>query len=130
MDFIGCYLGHHKDKNIVYFLGLNSDFSSLVLSLKMSHFDNFYIVLEDSEDKEKLLECLRKNSLDGYQFIDKNEINNKYSDYTFVFDHFHNKGDLLSLTKLTRHKIIGHFDHEYPTIDVWEVARDNCEEII
>ena len=135
INHISYYLGHHKDKNVVFFLGMNSDSSNLVTTLKTNKFENIFVVFEDYINEEKfkkdILEEIGEQIFQDIKFIEKNDIQkevNKY-DIVFAFDYYANCGEMIEFAKLSPKKTIGLFGPGFNTFRIWEHFRKYCEEI-
>jgi hypothetical protein len=135
LNHLAYYFGHHKDKRIIYFSGMLSDGSLLVETLKSNRFDECLIVPEDdfalNYFTKLISDKLTEDDLVNVRFINKESLYSIESirDYVFAFDHYMNRGEVVSLCKLAPKKVVGLFDRTFQTFDVWEKIRLFTDEI-
>ena len=129
MEFICYNLAQHKDKNVIYFVGLNSNGDSLIALLKMTNIPHLYIAFEDDYRQDEVINKLEEEGFNNLQYIKKHEINSNYQGYTFVFDKFVNMRDMVNYSLIRPNKIVGYFDNDFNTAKLWNGLRDNCPDI-
>ena len=137
MNFIEYYLGQNQDRRIIYYLGARCECSSLVNTLNMCVLEDFYLVLEDDFYKEFCLKELSskvgKATFDSIHFVsldETKEILSRDSHFTIVYDSAFVLSTLVELSKYKPNRIIGCFDKEFSTFDLWEKLRDYADEIV
>ena len=133
MKYLTSYFGHHQEKNVLFFVGMNSNWVDLFQVLKISHFDNFVFALEDEYHLKNFIRDVKKELKDiekyNIKFIKKEELN-KYQGYTFAFDHFANIGEMAYLTKTYRPKsIVGFFQVNFNLFAIWEGTHEYVDSI-
>lgn len=135
MEFNSYYLATHNYQYILYVLGSINNDKELISTLNMGNFKEFFLLFED----------------DGYNEIFNKEVTNKIDDASLksikivsyqkaleliknrhlpiVFDYCSNDSFIIPLIENKPSTIIGIFDKDYSTFNLWEKSKEYCGDI-